>query len=259
MIAKMFRILLLIAFILTSQILSEGARAEATDNSVTTSEEESEQTQPSAAAKPLTPEEKEKLIVDHLNLKTDIKRCTVIDDRAVRISCYDSISETLGYLSTARFQADEEELEKFGFWQLSRKARSDGVMQTYLRLESSNRIRSRAGTDRLVTLVIRCIPGKTDVFLDWKAPVIDGFAAGRSTKTLLTYYTAPENKQTEDWEISSDKYALFSIDPVSFVRNVSNKKKLTMEFVPQGSKLEAVYFDITGVEAGIEAIVKSCY
>lgn len=260
----MIRKLLYVVFIMTLGLSLLSAvmdnRASATASQVSDSPTGKEDGEiPAVVAKPLTEEEKNKIMADHTIFLSSIKRCAGIDDRAVRISCYDSISESLGYLSPTRFQADEQKLEKFGFWQLSRKARPDGVMQTYLRLESNNKILSRGGTDRHVSLVIRCIPGKTDVFLDWKSMITGNLRAGSAKKAVVTYYSMPETKHTEDWEISTDRYALFSMDSVAFVRNITKQKNLTMELIPEASTVQAVYFDIDGIDAGIDTIVKSCY
>ena len=211
------------------------------------------------AGKKLSEGERDKLVLEHLALKDQIKRCAIVEDRGIRISCYDNIAKNLGYISADRIKADEETLGKVGFWQMTRKTGDDGVVQTYLRLESSNVLESRSGTERQVVLVIRCVPGKTDVFLDWKAPVATGALDEKDSKKLLTYFTAPHNKITEDWEISADQYALFSLDSVSFVRNILKKQKLTMQFAPEGSNMQSAHFDIGGVDTGIDTIVKSCY
>ena len=54
--------------------------------------------------------------------------------------------------------------------------------------------------------------------------------------------------------------ALFSLDAVNFVRNMLNKKKMSIEFAPDNGSTEGVYFEITGVEAAVNSVIlKNCY
>lgn len=191
-------------------------------------------------------------------LKESIKRCAELQDRGIRMSCYDKLSQTLGFLSAERMAEDEKKLGKIGFWDITSKKIIDGTPQTTLRLESSNTIKSRAGTERNVALVIRCTPGKTEAFIDWKSPVVSGIHANR-TRTMVTYHLNGSDKINEEWEVSSDQYAIFPLDTAAFIRNILKKQKLTVGITPTGAYLQNAVFDITGAEAAIDVIVKTCY
>lgn len=191
-------------------------------------------------------------------LKESIKRCAELQDRGIRISCYDKLSQSLGFLSAEKLAEDEKILGKIGFWDITSKKIIDGTLQTTLRLESSNTIKSRAGTERNVALVIRCTPGKTEAFIDWKSPVVSGIHANR-TRTMVTYYLNGSEKINEDWEVSSDQYAIFPLDTPAFIRNILKKQKLTVGITPTGGYLQNAVFDITGAEAAVDVIVKTCY
>jgi|GEM_PF-5544646 len=197
--------------------------------------------------------------VEALALKDKIKRCAELQDRSVRMTCYDNTAADLGFISPDRVKNDEAQLQKIGFWQVSEKTGADGVSATYLRIESSNQIEARNGTERQVALVIKCTLGKTDAFLDWKAPVVGGIRASTATALLVNYYTNNNQRMTENWEISTDKQALFSPDAVAFVRNLMKSTKLTLEFVPEGSAVQAANFDTRGIDEAIDTIVKNCY
>ncbi len=107
-------------------------------------------------------------------------------------------------------------------------------------------------------LVVRCTPGKTESFLDWKAPVATGLNALQE-KIAITYFVSGGEKIFADWDISSDKFALFAPDPIVFVRSLLNQKKLTFQFTPGGSFVQTATFDISGVEKAVDVIVQNCY
>lgn len=192
-------------------------------------------------------------------LKGKIKRCAELQDRSIRMTCYDNNAADLGYITVDRAKNEAQEIKKIGFWQMSEKTGADGVKTTYMRLESSNMLESPNGTERQVSLVLRCSPGKTDAFLDWKTPVVSGLRAEKEEHVVLTYYTNNGEKVTTDWEISTDKFALFSLDSVQFIKDIMKGTKLTMEFVPHNSAIQSAYFDTTGINVAVDTIVKRCY
>lgn len=191
-------------------------------------------------------------------LEESLGRCADLKDRGVRMTCYDNVVEGIGFMSAERVSENEKQLGKVGFWQMSKKESMDGTVQTYLRLESSNKVESRDGSERQPVLVVRCTTGKTDVFLDWKALVTPN-PRETTQRATVTYYTNLSDQKTEDWEVSTDKFALFAPDSVTFIRLLMNQKKMTMKFVPEGSSVKTVFFDISGIETAINTIVKSCY
>lgn len=248
--AKPFSVFLLSATLLTIAISGHPAQAQtpapATATPVATA--------PTAAARPSDTATNAALD----ELKESIKRCSELQDRGIRMSCYDKLSQSLGFLSAEKLAEDQKTLGKIGFWDITTKKGVDGVPQTTLRLESSNTIKTRTGTERNVALVIRCTPGKTEAFLDWKAPVTGSTNANKTT-TTVTYFLNGSEKISENWEISSDLYAVFAPDPTAFVRNIMKKQKLTMGITPYGSYIQNAIFDVTGAESAVDVIVKSCY
>ncbi len=240
---KPFGVFLLSAALLTIAISSHTAQASAPV--------------PAApVATTATPEPAVNVALDEL--KDSIKRCSELQDRGIRMSCYDKLSQSLGFLSAEKIAEDQKTLGKIGFWDITSKKNIDGTAQTTLRLESSNTIKSRTGTERNVALVIRCTPGKTEVFLDWKAPVTGSTSANKTT-TTVTYYLNGSEKINENWEISSDLYAIFALDPAAFIRNIMKKQKLTIGITPYGSYIQNAIFDVTGADGAIDVIVKTCY
>ncbi|QQG36895.1 MAG: hypothetical protein HYS17_03740 [Micavibrio aeruginosavorus] len=200
-----------------------------------------------------------KITVKLLNLKNDIRRCTLIEERAVRLTCYDHISETLGYIDKDRMKKEKDTLQEIGFWQITRATSTMGEPQTTLRVESSNTIETSGMSARYVNLVIRCTPGKTEGFLDWKAPVTRPTQAERESGISVNYRYDASGITNEKWEVSTDMHAVFMPDAISFVRNIMNKKRLIIEIIPTNGTVQGVSFDIQGIEKAADEIVKDCY
>ena len=197
---------------------------------------------------------------DLASLRKEIKRCTKMEELSFRVTCYDRVSKNQGFISAEDIAKQEKKLAEVGFWQISTQINSEGLKDTYMRIESSNIMALKNGVEYKPVLSLRCSPGRTDAFLDWKAPLITGSRLDRLKTLPVTYFPNSDPRIEEDWQISNDQRALFSLDAVSFVRNLLNKKKLTIEISPDNKGVESVYFDITGVENGVNNhILKNCY
>lgn len=196
-----------------------------------------------------------------INLKHEINRCADFQERSTRLTCYDDISKGLGYMEELRLKKDAELIKKIGFWQVTETVSGFGERQINLRLESSNRIQSDKASLRHVYLVISCKPGKTDVFIDWKLPVVptQRYTSAESNKVTVNYRVNDRDIVAEIWDLSADKYAFFSPDGVDFVRKIMNQKKIMFEVTNSLGKSEALDFDITGVEEAAQEIIKACY
>lgn len=221
---------------------------------------------PAAAPTPATPvaptaaaSEAAQLALVLEEMRSRIKRCAELQDRSVRITCYDNLGIDLGFVTPDRLKNEEVSMQKIGFWQMSEKTAADGIKSTYMRVESNNTVASKNGTERQVAFVIKCTPGKTDAFLDWKAPVIEGIKSASSATQLINYYTDGKTKSAENWEISTDKQALFAPDAIAFIRNLMKNNKLTFEFASYGNAVQSAHFDIKGIDAVVDTIVKACY
>ena len=194
------------------------------------------------------------------NLQDDVKRCAKLDELGFRITCADQIARDHGFMTAEKAAAQEKKLGEIGFWQISTQKDPDGLIGTYMRIESSNVLRINGGAERRPVLTISCSPGKTDIILDWKAPVLSRSRLGALRTLSVSYFPNSDAKISEEWQISSDKNALFAPDSVSFVRNILKKKKLTIEVAPNNETVEPVYFDISNVEEVINSVIlKNCY
>ncbi len=187
------------------------------------------------------------------------KRCAGLRELSIRLGCYDEYAIELGYITPDRAKADIVKISEIGVWQVSTKDNGQGTVHTYLRTDSVNTI-AQNNIDRQVSLVIRCLPGKTEAFLDWKGPVVTGGQAIHNKPTTVVNYSTNNNETfSEEWDVSTDQRALFARDPVAFVRNLMNKQTLSISFIPRGMYAETARFSIDGIEKAVDEIVKACY
>ncbi len=188
-----------------------------------------------------------------------IKRCAAIQELSIRMSCYDDYAIELGYITPDRAKADVTKLNNIGMWQISKTDNGHGFVQTQLRLESLNKLPTDKGFDRSVNLIIRCVPGKTEAMLDWKARVVGvAVSKGSAPKAMINYKTDSSQVVAEEWEASTDQLALFAPDAIAFGRNLMNKKALTLS-LHNTSDATTARFNIEGVEKALDEIVKDCY
>lgn len=181
-----------------------------------------------------------------------------MQELSIRMSCYDNYAIELGYITQDRAKADTKKLENIGVWQITKTDDGHGLVQTQLRSDSLNKI-SNKGFERNVSLLIRCIPGKTEAMLDWKADVRLGPGSG-TQKTLVNYYSETGEKTIEEWETSTDQLALFAPDAIAFSRKLMHKKSLTFSFGSKGNSTSNIArFNISGIETALDEIVKNCY
>lgn len=186
-----------------------------------------------------------------------IKRCANLRELSIRLGCYDDYATDLGYITPDRAQADAQKFANIGMWQISKTNDGQGLVHTQLRLDSLNKLPTRKGIDRHVSLVIRCVPGKTEAMIDWKAPVTPIAAA---TRVLANYNTENTEKMIENWDISTDRQALFAPDAIAFGRYLINKKRLIFSFGFSGSSTSnTARFNIEGIETALDEVVKDCY
>lgn len=189
-----------------------------------------------------------------------IKRCAAIQELSIRMSCYDDYSVELGYITPDRAKADVKKLENIGVWQITQSDDGHGHVQTQLRSESLNKIPTTRGFERHVSLIIRCVPGRTEAMIDWKSPVDYGRANAAEKKMFVNYNTESTATVAEEWDVSTDKLALFSPDAIAFGRHIMNKKQLTFSFGTKGnSTSNTARFNIEGIETALDEIVKACY
>lgn len=243
------RTLLLTALVTTAGLLPQAASATAQSPATSTA--------PPATPAPAAEESPAQKQLTEIHKR--IKRCAAMQELGIRMSCYDNYAVELGYITPDRAKADIKRLENIGVWQITNTDDGHGLVQTQLRSDSLNKLPTSKGFERNVSIVIRCVPGKTEAMLDWKANLIPGYG-GSAQKMLVNYYTESGQKVAEEWDSSLDGLALFAPDAIAFSRTLMHKKSLTFSFGSKSnSTSNTARFNIDGIETALDEIVKNCY
>ena len=197
---------------------------------------------------------------DLLSLKKQIETCTGITlERGRRLRCYDAIAVDLGFITTEDIQKTEEQIAKYGFWEVIERKVGTGNTSIYLRLDSSTIVKSAYGPAHAPTLILRCTDKNTDVFLDWGGML--GDPKGKAKGIYVDYKLDSAAFKAQEWEYSLDFSSAFVPRPVDFVRELKGKKELTIQITPfgQGGGMANLIFNLEQFENALAALVDRCY
>jgi hypothetical protein len=197
------------------------------------------------------------LVRDAANTKSRVEICSKDPSLADRIVCYDEIARDYGFKTLRDIENQEIKMGEFGFWQVTRRKNDMGDEVIYLKLDSVEPVVSRAGIKRNPTFNVRCAAKKTDVYLDWKAPM---GAYRVSVKDMNIIYKIDSNRLTnQPWSISQDNHAAFSPDPIGFVKQLVDHEKLVLIVTPYADRSATLVFPLKGMSSALQILVKHCY
>lgn len=188
---------------------------------------------------------------------SDIQYCATLPERGDRLICYDRIAVDLGVIDEKKQQARAEELAKFGFWTISTRTNDMQERITSLKVDSDQEATTRTGYKRVPTFAVECKNRTTEVFMDWKSPLVR--APSPAKKIIVTFKVDNLTKITEEWELSLDFSSAFAPKPVDFVRNLKGRERLVIEITPYNDTTQALSFDIRKLEPALEVLIKECY
>ena len=212
-----------------------------------------------AAQKKLEDELNQRILVltqDLSGMHENIESCSNRSDRVLRLQCYDQLAEHLGYISPEKRAEEGKILGVYGFWEASSSRNDMGEVYTYLKVKPNAAVFTNRGIKKFPELVLRCKTNVTDVYLDWRGPLV----ANNVTKSLhVGYRLDAEEKVSEPWEVSLDMHAVFSPRAIEFVRELKRAKKVSLELTPYDDRTHVVNYVVEGLESGLELLAKRCY
>lgn len=187
-----------------------------------------------------------------------IASCAGIINRINRLVCYDELATSLGFVPPDQVNREAQILETYGFWEVTKRRNAAGENIIYLKNDSVEDVTSRTGIHRTPTLVVKCKSGQTDVYLDWKTRLIPRHSSWASSMSLQMQLDA-EPKQTVNWELSTDRHALFVPDPVEFIKSMRQHERLVLHISPPHDSAQTIVHDISGLNMVLELLVQNCY
>ncbi|MCB9989777.1 MAG: hypothetical protein H6867_00165 [Rhodospirillales bacterium] len=236
---SLIRIVLPVALVALWVISAVPQTAQAQNTAQTENEAAEEETEP-------TTEEK-------------LQTCTRFKNRIERLFCYDSLAGSAGLLAPEKAEKEKEILEKYGFWEVIKRRSSAGDNIMYLKNHAIEEIVDTSGLRRRPELVIMCRSGKTDVYIDWKATLTEWQAADVLMVMPVTVQFDNGRESLMEWEISTDKRAVFSSQPVDFVKKLRTNQQAIFKLVPPNNTVQTLVYDLSGINVVLELLVEHCY
>lgn len=193
-----------------------------------------------------------------LRTEERLSLCAKTTDRVSRLICYDTLAKDMGYVPEDVAVQEEVVLQKIGFWEVTKKQSPVGEDIVYLRNNAIGQVTLRDGTMRRPTLIIQCKGGTTDVYLDWKTKlIVPHVVFGQTMGIAYQIDTQPEVQ--EMWELALDKRALFSPEPVEFVKKLRQREKIVFNITSMYDSTRTVVHDISQLDTVLPLLVDRCY
>lgn len=195
---------------------------------------------------------------DVYDLQDAIKACSETAGRIARLICHDQLSQELGFVPPEEADREEIILATYGFWEATKKRNQAGEEIFYLKNDSVEDIISRSGLKRKATLIVQCKYGVTDLYLDWKSRLLPLGQTNKNT-VVVTYQFDGKRRKAAEWELSTDRNALFVPEPIPFLRNLQHYSRFVITVTPHNEPTQIIVHEINGLEDALGLIVRECY
>lgn len=191
-------------------------------------------------------------------IERDIQHCAQIKSRTERLICYDALALKIGIMPASKAEREQEIIEKYGFWTVTKRRSAAGETIIYLKNSTVEEVEGDAGLRRNPELVIMCRSGKTDVYIDWKSS-LSRWESNFAGHMLVTIQFGNGREESVNWELSTDKRALFVPEPVEFVKKLRLNKQVILKLLPPQKVLQTLVYDLSETDAALETLVENCY
>lgn len=195
---------------------------------------------------------------EKIDVLEEIQKCAQIVGRIERLICFDEASKRMGFLTEEQAAREEKILEKYGFWEVTKRKTATGEEIIYLKNNAAEEVKLQSGMRRLPTFVIMCKHGRTDTYLDWKSRLSPYYLGGFSKMTVVYQIDSGERRQAT-WDLSTDRQAAFVPEPMEFIKELRKHEKLILQITPMQELAQTIVFDISGLDKVLEILVSSCY
>lgn len=189
-------------------------------------------------------------------VRSEMDLCLKSSDAVVRVRCYDALAAKMGIAQADWQREQEQKTAKLGLWQIIDRKNELNQNEIFLKLSSSNLVRDSYGNTRNPVLNVRCVNRKTEVFLDWQGSI--------NLRPNITHYPVEfviDDGATvkENWELSKDQFAVFSLDPTTMVRNLRGSKRVIIRLTPTREMQSSLTFDMRGFDEALKLLIQRCY
>ena len=149
-------------------------------------------------------------------------------------------------------KVDYKKPKEFKKWHVHRKVSPiDDSENVYLTLRANDTYYNKYGKKVTPMLRITCQENKTNLAVIWKT-----FLGTQNKK--ITHRIDKEEAISSYWDISNDYEAVIIRKPMSFIRNLLDKKRLFVEITPHAENSINAVFEIEGLNHAISNIQNAC-
>lgn len=180
-------------------------------------------------------------------MKKSLATCSAITGDLARLECFDNLSKGLGLSGPTK---TNKPIKGKGKWDVSiEKNPIDDSKTIAVSIDASS---GKSKWMKPVTLVLRCMSKKTEVYISWGE-----FLGSDSISVLTRMGDSPA--VTSEWNLSSDKTASFHPgDNVAFINDLVKVKKFAAQVTPYDSNPITALFDVTGAENATKPLFETC-
>ena len=186
-------------------------------------------------------------------LRLRLRECTRVTVRLDRLRCFDELVGSLRADSAAPDSSGttgDWRAGGSGDWVVDESVNplDDTPMVVALLKASSGAAKSGESAE----LVLRCLSTKTEVYLNWNAPL------GRDGAAVTTR-VGNEPALTRRWGLSTDaRETFYPADDVAFIKQLVAVGRLVAQVVPVGEDPIVAVFQLRGLEVAAQPLRKAC-
>ncbi len=179
-------------------------------------------------------------------LKQPIGRCATQDGDLMRLACYDSIAQSLGYSRTPA----PANVTGSGAWQVStQKNPLDDTRTVYLSLSATT---GQSQFGDAIWLIVRCESGKINAFINWSSYL------GLEQTPVITRLGNGDAKN-QKWPLSTDKKATFYPgDAGAFLEQLLTADRFVAQTTPYNESPITAVFELAGLAAAVKPLREVC-
>jgi type VI secretion system protein VasI len=185
-------------------------------------------------------------------LRPRLRECARISVRLDRLRCFDEVVSSLPRDSAGSESSEAADWRAGGSgdWVVDESVNPlDDTPMVVVSLKAAS---GAAKSGEAAELVLRCLSARTEVYLNWNAPL------GRDGAAVTTRVGA-EPALTRRWGLSTDaRETFYPADDIAFIRQLAAVDRLVAQAVPAGEDPIVAVFQLRGLEVALTPLRAAC-
>jgi|CXWL01.1.fsa_nt_gi hypothetical protein len=184
-------------------------------------------------------------------VKKEIAKCAQMEDSVKRLECFDEQAKRLDVDKPLKKTA------QVGHWKITREiSKIDDSANVFLSVSADTEIEGWPAERHRPTLILRCMEKeKSAIIQTGMTPNVESGASDAATVTLRFDKDLAENQGMSE---STDKKALFFLDPDEIISKMLTHKSMLFQFTPFNSSPVMTTFNLAGLEGALKPLEQAC-